>query len=73
MNDTRPEATAVVREAILATMDIDFVIDPTARQLDVLVSSLEEAGTFVSPGAAHDALSHRTMFNVIDPDTGEMA
>lgn len=53
-----------------ATMDIDLVIDPTVRQLDALVSRMESLGAYVSREAAHDALSQRTMFNVIDPETG---
>lgn len=53
-----------------ATMDIDFVIDPTVRQLDDLVSRVEASGAYISREAAHDALLHRTMFNVIDPETG---
>ncbi len=53
-----------------ATMDIDLVIDPTAPQLDALVSRMEALGAYVSREAAHDALWHRTMFNVIDPETG---
>ncbi len=51
-------------------MDIDFVIDPTVRQLDALVSRMEASGAYVSREAAQDALLHRTMFNVIDPETG---
>ena len=53
-----------------ATMDIDFVIDPTVRQLDALVSRMEAFGAYVSREAAQDALLHRTMFNVIDPESG---
>lgn len=53
-----------------ATMNIDFVIDPTAPQLDALVSRMESLGAYVSREAAEDALSNRTMFNVIDPETG---
>ncbi len=53
-----------------ATMDVDFVIDPTAGQLDALVSRVDAGGAYVSREAARDALRHRTMFNVIDPQTG---
>ena len=53
-----------------ATMDVDFVIDPTVRQLDRLVERMEAAGAYVSREAARDALRQRTMFNVIDADTG---
>lgn len=51
-------------------MDIDFVIDPTVPQLDALVSRVEASGAYISREAAQDALLHRTMFNVIDPETG---
>ncbi len=53
-----------------ATMDIDFVIDPTVGQLDRFVEQVQASGAYVSREAAHDALRHRTMFNVIDPETG---
>ncbi len=53
-----------------STMDIDFVVDPTRHQLDALVSRVEATGTYISREAAHDALLHRTMFNMIDPETG---
>lgn len=53
-----------------ATMDVDFVIDPTVRQLDLFVARVQASGAYVSREAAHDALRHRTMFNVIDPGTG---
>ena len=53
-----------------ATMDIDFVIDPTVRQLDALVLRVETSGAYISREAARDALLHRTMFNVIDPESG---
>lgn len=52
------------------TMDIDFVIDPTVRQLNALVSRIEASGAYISREAAQDALLHRTMFNVIDPESG---
>ena len=53
-----------------ATMDIDFVIDPTETQLDAFVTEIEASGAYVSRAAAYDALSHRTMFNVIDGESG---
>ena len=53
-----------------ATMDIDFVIDPTMAQLERLVTRMQAAGAYVSHEAAHDAFRDRTMFNVIDPETG---
>lgn len=53
-----------------ATMDVDFVIDPTMAQLDLLVTRIVASGAYVSLEAAHDAFRTRAMFNVIDPDTG---
>jgi hypothetical protein len=53
-----------------STMDIDLVIDPTARQLRTLVRSLEGTGTYVSRAAADEALVHRSMFNVVDTASG---
>jgi hypothetical protein len=47
-----------------ATNDADFVIDPTQEQLDRLIDLLG-AEFYVSRDAAHDALRHRSMFNVI--------
>ncbi len=61
---------AAYHGAARATMDVDAVIDPTPAQLAVLVQRLEEAGLYVSAEAAREALSDRTMFNVIDPETG---
>ncbi|MCC6245409.1 MAG: hypothetical protein IT353_21385 [Gemmatimonadaceae bacterium] len=53
-----------------ATMDVDFVIDPTVAQLDLLVARMLASGAYVSLDAARDALRDRTMFNVIDPESG---
>jgi hypothetical protein len=53
-----------------ATMDIDLVVDPTAPQLRAVVRALEDAGTYVSPEAAEEALAHRTVFNVVDTTSG---
>ncbi len=53
-----------------ATMDIDLVIDPTPPQLQALVRSLEGSGVYVSRDAADEALTHRSMFNVVDPASG---
>ena len=64
---------AAFHGASRATMNIDFVIDPSAHQLDRLVEQMESAGAYVSAEAAQDALRHRTMFNVIDPETGGKA
>ena len=61
---------AAYHGAARATMDMDVVIDPTLAQLLDLVTRLEAAGLYVSDEAAREALSHRTMFNAIDPATG---
>ena len=53
-----------------ATMDIDVVIDPTEPQLGVLVRALERSGLYVSGDAADEALTHRSMFNVVDTASG---
>ena len=53
-----------------ATMDIDFVIEPTREQLEAFVSLIEAHDLYVSRDAAYQALDHRTMFNVIDPASG---
>ena len=53
-----------------ATMDIDLVIDPTRKQLDVLVERVLTAGLYISPEAAHEAFDRRSMFNVIDTSSG---
>jgi hypothetical protein len=51
------------------SQDVDLVIDPTPEQLDHLLSLLGDA-VYVSPEAARDALSRRSMFNVIDFESG---
>jgi len=58
------------RGAMRATMDVDLVIDPTAATLDAFVDHVEALGFYVSREAARDALAERTMFNVIDPESG---
>ena len=52
------------------TQDIDFVIDPGEPQLRQLVSGLREAGFYVDPDVAREALKRRRQFNAIQPDTG---
>ena len=53
-----------------ATMDIDLVIDPLPDQLDTFVRTMEASGMYVSDVAARDALAGRSMFNVIDMQSG---
>ena len=51
------------------TNDVDVVIDPTPEQLEQLVLALG-ADHYVSPEAAREALSRRSMFNIIDFGSG---
>jgi hypothetical protein len=51
------------------TNDVDVVIDPTPEQLERLVQALA-ADHYVSPEAAREALSRRSMFNIIDFGSG---
>ncbi len=53
-----------------ATMDIDLVIDPTEQQLRQLVDSVLTIGLYVSASAAAEAFTQRSMFNVIDTNSG---
>ena len=52
-----------------ATNDIDLIIAPTARQLNIFIQSLSE-GYYVSSEAAREAFRNRSIFNVIDYQTG---
>jgi hypothetical protein len=56
--DTSPEARL--------THDADVVVDPTAEQLEELVSSLLAEGHYVDASRARDALRRRLQFNVVD-------
>jgi hypothetical protein len=53
-----------------ATMDIDLVIDPQPSQLTAFLTRIEGSGVYVSAEAAREALAQRTMFNVVDPESG---
>jgi len=53
-----------------ATMDVDLVIDPGTAQLDAFVTRVAATGVYVSPAAARQALQDRSMFNVVDPESG---
>jgi predicted phage tail protein len=53
-----------------STLDIDIVIDPTGRQLDQLLGHFDPGRYYVDADVARDALRHRSMFNVIDQQTG---
>ena len=52
------------------THDVDLVIDPTPRTLDLFVDQLDPAAYYADRDAARDALARRSMFNVIDLATG---
>jgi len=52
-----------------ATNDVDLVIAPMARQLEAFIESLGD-DYYVSPTAAKEALRARSIFNVIDHETG---
>ena len=52
-----------------ATMDVDVVIDPQPDQLDRFLDSLG-SGIYASRPAAKEAIANRSMFNVIDNETG---
>jgi len=51
------------------THDLDIVIDPDASSLDELLRRVPER-FYVDADVAREALARRSMFNVIDPDTG---
>ena len=53
-----------------ATMDVDLVVDPQAAQLTDLLARIASSGAYVSEDAAFEALLHRTMFNVVDTESG---
>jgi hypothetical protein len=48
-----------------ATNDVDFVIDPSAQQLEAFLSVLGDK-YYVSAESAREALRNRSMFNIID-------
>ncbi len=52
-----------------ATNDADIIIAPTKNQLNNLLKSLE-VGYYVSAETALEAMSERSMFNVIDNELG---
>lgn len=52
-----------------ATQDIDIVVDPEPQQLQQLLEALRD-GFYVSRDEASEALAHRSMFNVIDLESG---
>ena len=61
---------STVHGAPRATQDVDVVIDPTRASLIQLLNGLPLDEYYVDADAAHDALQHRSQFNVIDLATG---
>ena len=53
-----------------STLDLDIVIDPSKEGLQELLRRLPPDRFYVDPDVAHEALRRRTMFNVIDMNTG---
>jgi len=53
-----------------ATKDVDLVIECGRRHLPGLLRRLHGAGWYASDVAAMEAIEQRTMFNIIDPDSG---
>jgi hypothetical protein len=56
--------------AMRTTLDIDFVIDPMPAPLRAFVQRMLDAGFYASREAADEALSTRTMFNIINGSSG---
>jgi hypothetical protein len=52
------------------TQDVDIVIHPTLPQLNAFIPSLNSDRYYVSLEAAREAFRERSMFNVIELDTG---
>ena len=52
------------------TKDIDLVIDCDRHQLPGFLQRIDGEGWYASDAAAEEAIDQRTMFNVIDPDSG---
>jgi hypothetical protein len=52
------------------TRDLDLVIDPRPDQLNELLAALDAEHYYVDSDVAHDALRHRSMFNIIEIATG---
>jgi hypothetical protein len=53
-----------------STHDADIVIDPTSATLDALVSRLTDAGFYINPDGAREAMRRRRTFNAIDATHG---
>lgn len=53
-----------------ATQDVDLVVDPNAQSLARFVRSAAARAYYVDDQEARDALERRSMFNIIDTDSG---
>jgi hypothetical protein len=53
-----------------STYDVDFVISPTREEIRLLVKRLQEAGCYVDPLAAEEALETYGQFNAIEYKSG---
>lgn len=56
--------------AVRMTQDIDIVVDPKMTALLAFIRSMPENLYYVDEHAARDALQRRSMFNVMDMQTG---
>jgi len=52
------------------TQDIDLVIEAESIPLRAFVDTVRRLGYYADPDDAADALIHRSMFNIIDPESG---
>lgn len=52
------------------TQDVDLVVELDGARLRALLATLPEDQLYYSPDAARDALRRRSMFNIIDLETG---
>ncbi|MGC8542103.1 MAG: hypothetical protein ACP5QA_15940 [Phycisphaerae bacterium] len=52
------------------TNDVDIVVDLPANKVMEFCGTFPPSRFYVSPEAAHDAISHKSQFNIIEPATG---
>lgn len=52
------------------TQDVDLVIEAEKIPLRAFVDTVRKLGYYADPDDAADALLHRSMFNIIDPESG---
>jgi hypothetical protein len=61
---------AMVHGEPRTTYDLDIVIDPSATALDALLAGFDPERVYVAPEVARDALRRRSMFNLVDMNSG---